>query len=165
MRVYLLLGVCLGSTALAYGQQTYTNADLARFQVPGAFTNEDLKRLEPLAVQRQPAVLTPPYVPKQAPVEYYQASYYSLQSSRRSLQAELAYEIAAVDFSESAFADPVGLVPVIPGDTRSFAPRLGYRVQAKWLIQELNKRIALLDAQIEALVDAARREGAAIDLR
>ncbi len=157
MRVHLLLGVCLGSTALAYGQQTYTNADLARFQVPGAFTNEDLKRLEPLAVQKQAAVLIPPYVPKPAPVEYYQAVYRGLVANRRALQAELAYEIAAVDFSESAFAHP--------GDTRSFTPRLGYRVQAKPLIQELTKRIALLDAQIEALVDAARQEGAAIDRR
>src|SRR2546428_2839608 len=33
---------------LAFGQQFYTNADLAKLDVPGAYTSDDLKRLPPL---------------------------------------------------------------------------------------------------------------------
>ena len=46
--------ICLWP-ALAFGQQAYTNADLVNIQVPGAYTNQDLKRLPSLPVAKASA--------------------------------------------------------------------------------------------------------------
>ena len=96
--------------------------------------------------------------PETAPspaTEAFQAYYSSLRADRDILAAELEYEIGLVEFSESAFA----------GDTRSFDVRLGYRSQAVELIRELTKRVALLDARLEAVSDEARRAGVWLDRR
>jgi len=74
---------------------------------------------------------------------------------RDSLAFELDLELKRVDFSESAFA----------GDTRSFEPRLGYRTRVAPLILELEKRIAILDHQMETLVHDALRAGVEIETR
>ncbi len=142
--------------ALAFGQQLYTNADLAKFDVPGAYTYEDLKRLPPLAIQKAPAATLPAYIPA-APAEIspYQKSYNDMRSTRDSFACELDLERQRVDFSESAFA----------GDTRSFAPRLGYRIRVASLVLELEKRIALLDCDMDDLIFRARRDGVTIDQR
>jgi hypothetical protein len=139
---------------LAFGQQAYTNADLTKFDVPGAYTNEDLRRLPPLAVQKEPAATLRPFV-SHPPAERseYQESYDALKSTRDSFACELNLELKRVEFSESAFA----------GDTRSFEPRLGYRVRVASLILELQKRIAILDCQMDDLVDQARRADVTID--
>jgi hypothetical protein len=143
--------------AAAFAQDvTYTNADLAKIQVPGAYTNDDLKRLPPLAVQKAAAAPAPQVQPPAAPSaqqEGWQNYYWNVRADRDALQAELDYEIAQVEYSESAFA----------GDTRAFEPRLGYRSQARPLIMELTKRIALLDARMDAVLDEARRAGYALE--
>jgi hypothetical protein len=137
---------------------TYTNADLTKIQVPGAYTNEDLKKLPPLAVQKAPAVKAGE-APAPAPAEpsaqqqSYQNYYWNIRADRDALQAELDYEISQVEFSESAFA----------GDTRAYEPRLGYRAQARPLILELKKRVALLDARLQALLGDAQRAGFALE--
>lgn len=154
MKKQLLLTVFFWP-ALAYGQQTYTNADLLKLDVPGAYTNEDLRRLSPLAVQRQPAVSPPVVELPRVPSAQFQAAYDGLARTRAALAAEREAEIAAVESSESASA----------GDTRSFEARLGYRTKAAPFIRELTKRIGLLDGQIDDLLDAARRAGAVIDHR
>jgi hypothetical protein len=146
--------VCL-APAMAFADQTYTNADLAKFQVPGAYTNQDLKRLPPMPVQKRPAATLPAYEPAPVPTASLQAWHDSLKSERDALAAELCYEKSQVDFSESAFA----------GDTRSYDVRLGYRTQATPLIRELEKRVTLLDRQIDLALDAARKAGAVIDRR
>jgi len=155
MRVSVLLAGLVWPV-LAFGQQVYTNADLAKFDVPGAYTNEDLRRLPPLAIQREAAATLPPFV-SHAPAERneYQESYDGLKSGHDTFAVELDIELKRVEFSESAFA----------GDTRSFAPRLGYRVRVGSLILELQKRIALLDSEMDDLVDQARRAGVTIDQR
>ena len=139
--------------AAAFAQDvTYTNADLAKIQVPGAYTNQDLKRLPPLIVQKAPAAPAPQVQAPAAPSaqeEGWQNYYWNVRADRDALQAELDYEIGQVEFSESAFA----------GDTRAFEPRLGYRAQARPLILELQKRIALLDARMDAVLDDAHRAG------
>jgi len=140
---------------LAFGQQSYTNADLAKFDVPGAYTNQDLRRLPPLAVQKEPAAKLPSFAPPAAESSPYQESYDGIRYTRDALALELDLELKRVDFSESGFA----------GDRRSFAPRLGYRTRVASLILELEKRIALLDRQIGDLVDQARRGGVRIDQR
>ncbi|MFQ5878457.1 MAG: hypothetical protein ACE5JH_12370 [Acidobacteriota bacterium] len=154
MKRLMLVVVCL-CPALAYGQRTYTNADLARFEVPGAYTNEDLRRLPPLAVQREPAAKLPRFSPSPADRVGYQRAYEELMLRRAALLEELDYELEAIDFSESAFA----------GGTRDLKPRLGYRAKVRHLVLELEKRIALLERSIDRLRDDARRAGAPIDTR
>ncbi len=140
---------------LAFGQQLYTNADLAKIDVPGAYTNQDLRRLPPLAVQGAPAAPTPPYVAP-APSGYgFQSAYENLRLTRLALAEELELEMKRIAFSESAFA----------GDVTQIEPRLGYRVKVAPLVLELKKRIELIDRQMDDLADAARRVGVGIDVR
>jgi len=148
-------------TTTSQGTTTYTNADLVKFQVPGAFTNADLKRLPAtgVTVLKAPAVKAAPRgEAEEAPApltDAYQAYYGNVRADRDVLAAELAYEIGLVEFSESAFA----------GDTRSFDVRLGYRSQAAELIRELTKRVALLDARLDSVADEARKAGVVLDRR
>jgi hypothetical protein len=162
MKHVVVLAVWLvPAAALAQEAKTYTNADLVKIEVPGAYTNQDLKRLPPLAVQKAPAPAaargTAP-VAEEAPApptEAFQAYFNSVRVDRDILMSELQYEIDQVAFSESAFA----------GDTRSFDVRLGYRAQARPLIQELAKRVALLDMRLDAVADEARKAGVTLDRR
>jgi len=141
--------------AAAHAQQTYTNADLARFQVPGAYTNEDLRRLPPAPpAQKAPAAAALP-APPPVPSEEYQEAFDALTRTRSFLATELEFERGRIARSESAFA----------GGADRLEPRAGYRARVKGLVLELEKRIALLDAQVEATLDAARRAGAVIDKR
>jgi hypothetical protein len=164
MKHVVVLAVWLvPAAALAQESKTYTNADLVKIQVPGAYTNQDLKRLPPLVMQPAAKAPAAAAAPREgaaeggmsAATEAFQTYYNSVRVDRDILAAELAYEISLVDFSESAFA----------GDTRSFDVRLGYRAQARPLIQELTKRVALLDARLAVVADEARRQGVSIDLR
>jgi hypothetical protein len=145
----------LPAAALAQDATTYTNADLVKIQVPGAYTNEDLKRLPPITILKSPAPAAAPAPPAEvsAQQQSWQNYYWNVRADRDALQAELDYEIAQVEFSESAFA----------GDTRAFEPRLGYRSQARPLILELKRRVALLDARLESVLDDARRAGFALE--
>ena len=143
--------------AIAFAQQTYTNADLAKFDVPGAYTNEDLRRLPPLAVQREAAVNLPPFVRVVSQEQLQlQNTYDDLGSIRDSLALELDLELSRVDFSRSPFA----------GNPNSlFEPRLGYGAKVYTLILELEKRIAIVDGEMEGLVDRARSEGILLETR
>jgi len=154
MKHLVVLAVCLVPAA-AFAQQTYTNADLAKFQVPGAYTNQDLKRLPPLAVQKAPAAQLPRIEPAPVPTAEYQQYYDGIKADRNALAVELDYEKGLVDFSESAFA----------GDTRSYNVRLGYRAQARPLIIELQKRVDLLDKRLDDAADQAREAGVTLDRR
>lgn len=153
---FVFLAVCL-APALAFAQETktYTNADLAKFQVPGAYTNQDLKRLPSLPVAKAPAATLPSYEPAPVPTGAMQAWYDSIRSERSRLQAEIDVEKEMVEFSESPLA----------GDTRSFDVRLGYRAQARPLIIELQKRVAILDRELEEAMDQARKAGVTLDRR
>lgn len=136
----------------AYAQQTYTNADLARFQVPGAYTNDDLKRLPPAVTQKIPAAAAP-WVQEPAPRSEQQSAFDSLARTRRLLAAELAFELDRIAASESAFA----------GSADRLEARAGYRARARDLVLELQKRLVLVDSEIEATLHAARRAGVPID--
>jgi hypothetical protein len=154
MKWTVLFVACL-VPALAYGQDTYTNEDLAKFQVPGAYTNKDLKRLPPLPVQGKPAAELPRIEVPRAPVASFQVLYNSLRAMRADLVAEIEYEKDRIAFSESAFA----------GDTREPGVRLGYRTKVGPLLNELEKRVSLLTLRIEKVLEEARWAGAAIDVR
>ncbi len=154
MKKLLILMICLCPVS-AFAQEAYTNADLVDIDVPGAYTNEDLRKLPPLAVQERPAAPGPFITIRPVDSSFYQAAFDDLNRVRRSLQAELAYEAGQIAFSESAFA----------GRTQSAAPRLGYRNKVRGLVRELIKRIAMVDAQIEFVLDDARKAGASVDKR
>ena len=139
---------------LTFGQQLYTNADLAKFDVPGAYSNQDLKRLPPSPSPRG-VIGQPAYTPPPREDALYQQAYDGLRLTRDALQAEIDCENGRVSFSESAWA----------GDTGVIAPRLGYRAAVAPLVLELEKRIALLDRQMDIVLDAARRAGAVVDQR
>lgn len=140
---------------LTFGQQLYTNADLAKFDVPGAYSNQDLKRLPPSGVTPRAAVGLPSYTPPPREDALYQRAYDGLHLTRAAMQAELDFEMGRIAFSESALAGNTGVVE----------PRLGYRASVAPLILELQKRVALLDRQMDAVLDAARRAGAVVDQR
>lgn len=156
MKRLVVLGACMWP-AVALAQQTYTNVDLARFAVPGAYTNDDLRQLSPLAIQKAPAAVLPLVAIPRPSSEPFQASYDMLRGDRSALQAEREFELARIASfeSESEWGDG------------EFNP-LHRRRYAKWvrpLIMDLEKRIALIDRQIDDLRDAARHAGASIDLR
>jgi hypothetical protein len=154
MKRFIALVVCLWPAA-ALAQQTYTNADLVNIQVPGAYTNDDLRRLPPLAIQKEPAArLVVPEAPR-ADGGRYQVLYDNLRLTRSALQAELDFEMQRIDDSESAFA----------GDPGDLGPRPGYRTRVRPLILELQKRVALIDRQLDEIAATARRAGALLDLR
>ena len=154
MKSLVVLAVCLAPAA-AFAQDKYTNADLAKFQVPGAYTNEDLKRLPSLPVAKAPAAKLPEYAPEPKPTGALQSWVDSIRAERARLQAQVDIEKDLVDYSESPFA----------GDTRSYDVRLGYRAQARPIIVELNKRIAILDREMDAALDEARKAGVTLDTR
>jgi hypothetical protein len=146
--VIVVVAICL-APVLAFGQQTYTNEDLGRFQVPGAYTNEDLRRLAPLPQQQEKEVEPPALQAAPRISAVLQARYDGLRETYDLLRAEIAAEEARIDFSESAFA----------GDTRDTEVRLGYRAPATVWIRELSLRADLMKTRIEALEEQARREG------
>lgn len=139
---------------LTFGQQLYTNADLAKFDVPGSYSNKDLKRLPPTP-QSRGVIGQPAYTPPPREDAAYQSAYDGLRLTRDALQAEIDFENGRISFSESALA----------GDTGVIAPRLGYRAAVAPLVLELEKRVALLDRQMDIVLDAARRAGAVVDPR
>ena len=152
--IIVVVAICL-APVLAFGQQTFTNEDLAKFQVPGAYTNEDLKRLAPLAQQKEPAVRLPAYQPAPTRSASLQARYDGLQETYVILQAEIALKHELVDYSESAFA----------GNTLDAKVRLGYKAPAFRQIQVLSQRAELMKVRIEALEELARRRGVVLDRR
>jgi hypothetical protein len=152
MKLVIVVLLCL-APVLAFGQQTYTNEDLAKFQVPGAYTNEDLRRLTPLAQQKEPAFHLPAFQPAPTRSQSLQARYDGLTYDM--LQAQIVAEHERVDFSESAFA----------GNTLDAKVRLGHKTPAFVWIKELSLRADLMKVRIEALEDLARRRGVVLDRR
>jgi hypothetical protein len=154
MKRLVMPALCLWPV-LAYGQQMYTNADLVKFQVPGAYTNEDLRALQRVPAARVPAALPPLVEAPRVETGEIEKEYEGLLRERRALAAELAWELETIEYSESAFA----------GSTDRVEPRAGYRSRVASLVWELKKRVALLDAEIETVLDEARRTGALLDRR
>ena len=161
MKHLVILAACLvPAAAFAQESRTYTNADLVKIQVPGAYTNEDLKRLPStgVTVQKTPkaAAEAPLIVAAPSPqADAFQAYYSTVRADRDVLASELEYELARVEFSKSAFA----------GGSEGYDIRLGYGAKSGELIRELMKRVALFDARLDAVADEARRAGVTLDRR
>lgn len=144
--------------AITFAEQTYSNSDLVRFHVPGAYTNEDLKKISAEAAPRGKAATAPApaaFALPEIDTRRFQDEYDGLLARHVRLSADLAIERQRIEFSESAFA----------GDTSTIAPRLGYRARVASLVLELEKRIAILDVELDLILETARKGRFAIDRR
>lgn len=137
-RIMVLATVMLATAALA--EERYTNADLDRIYVPGAFTNEDLKALPAIETQEAPAQPLAGARIDTAGRDLLFAEIRSLEEQREGAASELAYEEAIVRLVYG----PGGNSP----DRAFFA---GYRSKSRGLREALRKEIALLDQQIDAV--------------
>lgn len=156
-----ILGVFLCLVPLtAYAQQRYTNEDLKKFSVPGAYTNADLKKMPPVPVVGKPTKGEPILAPEID--EYAQVLYARidlLQEQRTIIQAELDWRNAEVEKAYSFFdKGPNGY----PGH-REGGPWPGYLSKSKGSLQYLEMQLAVVDARIESVEDEARRAG--VDLQ
>lgn len=135
-KILAFAALCAATGALA--EEKYTNADLDRIYVPGAYTNEDLKALPPLEVQEAPALpLVGPRVDT-AERDRLLARIRMLEARRDAMARELAYEEERVRRSESAGGNSP--------DSSLFA---GYRGKSRGLREALRKEIALLGHEID----------------
>jgi len=145
MNRILAVAVALTATGVL-AQEKYTNADLDRIYVPGAYTNEDLKALPPIEMQAAPALpLVAPVVDTRERDLMFDRLR-SLEERRAGLARELAYEEKLVSRAEG----PGGNSPGV-----SFFA--GYRGKSRGLREAVRKEIALLDQEIaEARWQAVR---------
>ncbi len=136
MRAIIAAAAVLWATA-GLAQEKYTNADLDRIYVPGAYTNEDLKALPPIEQQEAPAV------PLAAPVvdtrerDLLLERVRDLEERRAAVSRELAYEEGIVSRTYSA-----------GGSSPEQAFFIGQRSKSRGLREALRKEIALLDQDI-----------------
>lgn len=136
MRKILVVAAAFAATA-ALAQEKYTNADLDRIYVPGAYTNEDLKALPPIEVQEAPAQQLAAPVVDTTERDLLLGRVRMLEERRAALARELAYEERIVSDVEG----PGGNAP-----DRSFYA--GYRSKSRRLREALRKEIALVDQEI-----------------
>jgi hypothetical protein len=144
--------VCLVPLA-AYGQQRYTNEDLRKFSVPGAYTNQDLKKLPPVPVVGKAA---PAHAPRsEAPEvdsESFQIALELLAEQRSIYQAELDWRNQEIERAYSFFdKGPEGY------------PRPGYLSKSRGVLQYLEMQIAIMDERIAAMEEDAYSAGAVIE--
>lgn len=138
----------------ADAQRKYTNADLAKFRLEGAYTNEDLRGLAPVPVQKAPLyeypeidLLTPYFMEQQAR----QARYESLLEVRNGLQAELDYRTMILDVAYSARGGEVPNPRNLAVRDQILAPNPGTYSRMLPRLEYLTRRISLLDRELAEL--------------
>ncbi len=137
MRRYVFLALALVATG-AWAEERYTNADLDRIYVPGAYTNEDLRTLPPIAMQEAPAMPLATTIIDTSERDFLFAQLEVLEMGRNALARNLAYE-------EARLWKAYGPGGNAPNDY----PVPGFRSRNRLLRDSLRKRIALLDKEIE----------------
>jgi hypothetical protein len=134
----LVAAAALFAATGAAAQEKYTNADLDRIYVQGAYTNEDLKALPPLEIQSAPAM--PPWSPaidtRERDLMWERVR--GLEERRLAAARELAYEEEIVRRVEG----PGGNSP----DREHY---FGYRSKSRGFRSALRREIALLEQEIE----------------
>jgi len=139
---------------VAYAEQTYTNEDLKRFSVPGAYTNEDLRKLPKLPVVKAVPVAPAPIEMAAPGPEPLQIRHDLLSEQRLIIQTELDYREEMVLKAYSYFdKGPDG------------GPWPGYLSKSRSSIQYLNLQLAILDARIDNVRDEARQAGVVLESR
>ncbi len=137
MRRYVFLALALVATG-AWAEERYSNADLDRIYVPGAYTNEDLRTLPPIAMQEAPAMPLATTIIDTSERDFLFAQLEVLEMGRKALARSLAYE-------EARLWKAYGPGGNAPNDY----PVPGFRSRNRLLRDSLRKRIALLDKEIE----------------
>jgi hypothetical protein len=134
----LVVAAALFAATGGVAQEKYTNADLDRIYVQGAYTNEDLKALPRLEAEPAPAL--PPWAPE---IDTHERDLMwervrGLEERRLAAARELEYEESIVRKVEG----PGGNSP----DSEYY---LGYRSKSRGYRAALRREIALLDREIE----------------
>ncbi len=144
-----ILGAALGACAIvvltlpAAAQRKYTNADLEKYRLEGAYTNEDLERLEPLSFQAAPLFEYPEIdllsasIAEQRVIEVRGVV---LRRERSGYQAELDYHHGRLKKSYSAGG----------GYPNTFLYR-GLLSQIEPRLEFLRRRIALITGELGRL--------------
>ncbi|MEE9218451.1 MAG: hypothetical protein V3U98_05235 [Acidobacteriota bacterium] len=137
MRRYLFLALALVATG-AWAEERYTNADLDRIYVPGAYTNEDLKALPPIAMQEAPAMPLATTIIDTSERDFLFAQLEALEARRSAFARSLAYEKARL---WTAYGPG--------GNDPNDYPVPGFRSRSRLFRASLRKQIAMLDKEIE----------------
>jgi hypothetical protein len=134
----LVVAAALFAATGAVAQEKYTNADLDRIYVPGAYTNDDLKALPRLEVQPAPAMA--PWTPRIDTRErdLMLERVRGLEERRLAVSREMEYEESIIRKVEG----PGGNSP----DSEYY---LGHRSKSRGYRAALRREIALLDQEIE----------------
>jgi hypothetical protein len=141
-------------TAPADAQRKYTNADLEKFRLEGAYTNEDLRGLTSYPVQERPLYeypevdLVTPYIRAQQALEARAAS---LRSERDRLQAELDYRAGILETAYSARGGEVPNFRNLAVRDQYLAPYPGTYSQMVPRLEYLLRRISLVNRQLAEL--------------
>ena len=149
-----LVGVIVCLVPLtAYAQQTYTNEDLRKFSVPGAYTNQDLKKMPPLPVFGKAGPAAP------APVEAvdsrpYQMRLDLLQEQRLIVQAQLDWTNQEIERAYSFY-----------GKGPDGYPWPGYLSKTRGFVQYLEMQLAVVDSRMANVESEAYRAGAILENR
>ena len=130
----------VGLLAVPAMAEMYTNADLDKLHLPGAYTNKDLKTLEPLPAQEAPLIETPEVDLSRwlEAAAVREAGYRALVHLRDRLQAELDYELGRLALAYS---------PAGGNFTGSLRPGLRSKLQPK--LDSLQRRIYLTDWELD----------------
>ena len=132
-------------------QQKFTNDDLGTFQLEGAYTNADLRGLEPLAVQSAP-INTLPQIDLLTPMlrnqAVRQAEINALRWERARLQAQLKKEWERIDVAYGPRGGRVPNARNLRARDRGVAQLAGRYSKARSRFEYLERRIADLDWQL-----------------
>ena len=145
--VFVVIALALPGQA----EQKYTNEDLGKFRLEGAYTNADLRGLEPLAVQAEP-LSTLPQIDLLTPMlreeSIRRAEYDALRWERARLQAQLEYQWERIDASYGPRGGRVPNARNLRARNRGVAYLAGQYSDARPRLEYLERRIADLDWQL-----------------
>ena len=149
-----ILGVIVCLVPLtAYAQQTYTNEDLRKFSVPGAYTNQDLKKMRPVP----PVGKAGPSAPVSIEVgdsRPFQKRLDLLLEQRLIVQAQLDWTNQEIERAYSFYdKGPDGY------------PWPGYLSKTRGFVQYLEMQLAVVDTRIANVEEEAFRAGAILENR
>jgi hypothetical protein len=151
MKKWIGVALCLVPLAVQ-AEQRYTNEDLRKFSVPGAYTNQDLQKLPKLPVAKAVPVVPIPIIAVEPGPFQMQLDF--LQQQRLGLQSELDYREGMLEKAYSYFDKA-------PNE----GPYPGYLSKSVGILNYLEMQLAITDSQIENLLDGARRAGVVLENR
>ena len=138
-----LIALMLLVPALALAQEKYTNDDLDIPPKRDAYTNADLAKLPPLAVQAAPAapaVAMPP-VERDLAAEGLAARKADLAYDRDMIMAEIRYWQKVIKIAHSAYAGGANGYPNVGADTAEARTRIIRLQRMLYMLEEEDSRL------------------------